>query len=369
MQGPSGDFYETICEESHLKYCFYVPNNLSSIVFDLQIDEELTVLLIQAHRELGILEGMTKCILPIDHFEHMIIRTEARQSCLVDGIVASYNEILKNEKRNINDCAALNCYDSIKFAKGKSFTAELICELHEKIMQGIIDDAVGIFRDEPFFMHPDYTVNMREYNPPLPQFVQELMDDLVDFVKTDNTVDVLIKTALTYYQFETIHPFTCGNGRIGRMIPMLILFENGILSQPLLPMSCYLFKNNYACLSNFKHVQFGGDYVGWIKFFISGVVETSRKVISQLEQFVQLRGENIKKINTIPKRTKLLLSIYDYVEQMPIVSIKEISKNFQIAYNTAAKCVDILVDLGILSLRHEQTRYKEFLHERYIDIF
>lgn len=369
MHCSSGDFYETIYAGDHFKHYFYIPNNLSSIIFDLEMDEQLSVLLIQAHRELGILEGMTKCILPIEPFEDMLIRAEACYSCAVDSIIVSYDEVLKNEKRNINDCAALNCYDAIKFAKGKSFSAELICELHEKIMQGITDDAAGIFRDKPFFMHPDYTVNMREYNPPLPQFVQELIDDLVYFIEEDNTVDIIIKAALAYYQFETIHPFACGNGRIGRLLPMMILLENKILSLPVLPMSCYLFKNSHICLTNFKHVQFGGDYVEWIKFFIKGVIETSKKVISQLEQAIKLREENIQKIKVIPKQTKLLLAIYDYVEQTPIVNIKKISEHFQIAYNTAAKSVNMLVDLEILSLRREQTRYKEFLYERYIAIF
>lgn len=333
------------------------------------MDEQLTAMLIQAHRELGILEGMTKCILPIEYFENMIIRTEARYSCVVDGIIASYDGILKNEKRNTNDCATLNCYDAIKFAKGKLITAEIICELHKKIMQGMTDDDIGIFRDEQFSMHPDFTVNMREYNPPLPQFVQELIDDLVDFIEKDNTVDILIKAALVYYQFETIHPFASGNGRVGRIPPIMILLKNEILSQPMLAMSSYLFKNNRECSIAFKHVQFGGDYVEWIKFFISGVIETSKKVISQLEQVIQLREESIQKINAIPKQTKLLLTIYDYVEQNPIINIKEIAKNFQIAYNTATKSVDMLVDLKILGLRHEQSRYKEFSYNRYIAIF
>ncbi|MEG0108703.1 MAG: hypothetical protein RR705_07620 [Lachnospiraceae bacterium] len=91
-------------------------------------------------------------------------------------------------------------------------------------------------------------------------------------------------------------------------------------------------------------------------------------MISQLEQAIKLREGNIQKINVIPKRTKLLLAIYDYVEQTFIVNIKEISEHFQIVYNTAAKSVDMLVDLVILSLRREQTRYKEFLYERYIVI-
>lgn len=369
MQGPSGDFYETFCEESHFKYYFYVPNNLSSIVFDLEMDEQLTILLIQAHRELGILEGMTKCILPIEHFEDMIIRSEACHSCIVDSIVGSYDGVLKKEKRNIDDCAALNCYEAIKYFKGKLFTAELISGLHEKIMQGIADDTVGIFRDKPFFMHPDYIVNIREYNPPSPQFVQELIDDLVDFIRKDNTMDVLIKAALAYYQFETIHPFASGNGRVGRILPMVILLENEILSQPMLPMSSYLFKNNRECLTRFKHVQLGGDYVEWIKFFIQGVIETSKKVISQLEQVIQLREENIQKINAIPKQTKLLLAIYNYVEQTPIINIKEISEHFQIAYNTAAKSIDMLVDIGILHLKNQKSRYREFSYEQYIEVF
>lgn len=107
----------------------------------------------------------------------------------------------------------------------------------------------------------------------------------------------------------------------------------------------------------------------WIKFFVQGVIESTRKVIKCLDLASDLRKESIQNIKSLQKFDKILLLIYDYIEQNPIICIKEISQYFHISYNTAAKAISILEDLKILSLKHEQIRYKEFVYEMYINIF
>lgn len=114
------------------------------------------------------------------------------------------------------------------------------------------------------------------------------------------------------------------------------------------------------------------DFTGWIKYFIQGIIESVQMTIRQLEQADAIRVESKRKINTIrasSKATLLLHGILDYIEQTPIVSVKEVAENFQIAYNTAAKSIDILVDLKILKLVNEQSRHREFIYEKYTAIF
>jgi len=121
--------------------------------------------------------------------------------------------------------------------------------------------------------------------------INDLLDDLMGFVRSNDTVDVLVKASLVYYQFETIYLFESGNGRLGRVFPAKILLESGVLSRPLLTISNYLFERNDECLRMFMGVQHFGAYMDWIKFFVQGVIESTRKVIKHLDLASGLRKE------------------------------------------------------------------------------
>lgn len=366
MNRSSGDFYQGFDSAKKIIFYFYIPNDLAVIVDELEIDAQLSALLVQAHRELGILEGMTKYMQSAAAYENMLISNEAQCSCAVDGIISSCWG-----KRD-DDKAAQNCYQAIKNVCDLTISSKRICELHDVIMKEQVEDTAGKFRNNQFFMNPNYTTNMKEYNPPPPHLVEELINDLTEFICKDDTVDVLIKTALVYYQFETIHPFASGNGRVGRILPLLILMQAGILSRPMLLLSKYFFDNHDECINWFRRVQFLDDFTGWIKYFIQGIIESVQMVIKQLERADMVRIKSISKINAtnlMPKTVKQLLEICDYIERKPIISVKEIAENFQIAYNTAAKMIDILGDLKILRLVNEQSRYREYYYEKYIDAF
>ena len=364
MNQSSGEFYQGFDTEKKIKYYFYIPNDLGLIVEELEIDAQLSALLVQAHRELGILEGMTKYMQSIASYENMLICHESQYSCAVDGIISSCWDNREDNK------AAHKCYQAIKSIYKTPISSKQICELQTIIMREEQRESDGKIRDKQFFMNPNYTINMQEYNPPHPQVVEELLDDLIVFIAEDDTVDVLIRAALVFYQFETIHPFVGGNGRVGRILPSMLLMQKRILARPILFLSKYFFDNNDECINWFRRVQFLDDFTGWIKYFIQGIIESVQMTIRQLEQADAIRVESKRKINTIKassKATLLLNEILDYIEQTPIVSVKEIAENFQIAYNTAAKSIDILVDLKILRLVNEQARYREYYYEKYVD--
>ena len=369
MRISSGEFYQHFYKDKHLKRYFFIPNDLSSVVRELKIDCQLTSMLMLAHRELGILEGMTKYITQISPFEDMILCTEACNSCAIDKILATCIGVLVNKKSDVGNTAAHNCYQAMKALDREPLTTEIVCHLHRAVMQGMTEGTTGKLRKTPFFMHPNYTTNSVEYNPPLPELINDLLEEFMEFVRSNDRVDVLVKASLAYYQFETIHPFESGNGRLGRLFPAKILLESGVLSRPLLTISNYLFENNDECLRMFMGVQHFGAYLDWIKFFVQGIIESTRKVIRQLDLASGLRKESIHKIKSLQKFDKTLLPIYEYAEQKPIICIKEISQYFHVSYNTAAKAISVLEDLKILSLKHEQIRYKEFTYDMYINIF
>lgn len=137
----SGEFYEHFYKDKHLKRYFFIPNRLSSVVRELKIDRQLT----------------------------------------------------SNKKSDVGNTAAHNCYQAMKALDRGPLTTELICHLHRAVMQGVTEGTVGKLRETPFFMHPNYTTNAAEYNPPLPELINDLLDDLMEFVRSNDTVDVLVK--------------------------------------------------------------------------------------------------------------------------------------------------------------------------------
>ena len=162
--------------------------------------------------------------------------------------------------------STLNCYNAAKSYDGQILTDELLCNLHRSVMSGVTDGLIGNFRTEPFLMHPNYSTSSEEYNPPIPEFIPSLLEDLNAFAQTTGKADVLVIAALIYYQFETIHPFETGNGRVGRLLPVAVLINEHILSRPVLALSDFLYKYNDECLKYFRGVQHFGEYMEWIKF-------------------------------------------------------------------------------------------------------
>ena len=258
MRTVSGTFYRSFDEERNRGYWTFLPMELN--LLDIRIDQDITDLLVQAHRALGILEGMTKYIPNVEHFLEMMICSDAYYSCRIDNIAVHYRDILM-ENNNLTEAkSAINCQKAFHSLPSRFFTPNCICNLQNTVMEGILADGAGIIRKNAFLMRPNVIVNMQEYNPPAPEKIDELLQDLTKYIAVDQSVDILIKSALVYYQFETIHPFNSGNGRVGRLLPALLLMKQGILSKGCLFISEYLYKYNDVCLDLYFGVQRFGNY-------------------------------------------------------------------------------------------------------------
>jgi len=370
MRIKSGDFFRYLPQNSKMQHYQFVPIDLCTIMQYLNVDDKLSAMLIHAHRVLGVLEGISRYMPHMDAFENMIVLNEACKSCSIDNIIVDCEEALVAREKNSGLRSALNCYNATKEYDGQALTDELLCNLHRSVMGGITAGwPVGDFRTEPFLMHPNYSTNTEEYNPPIPEFIPSLLEDLNAFAQTTGKADVLVKAALIYYQFETIHPFQSGNGRVGRLLPIAVLMNERILSRPVLSLSDFLYQYNDECLKYFRGIQHFGEYMEWIKFFVQGVITSAENAIDQIVQAYDLRCENKQKLNSYEKAVKNLSVIYDFIEQNPVLSVKEVAKQTGISYNTAAKAVELLVKLKILYKKNEQTRYKLFCYKEYLDIF
>lgn len=367
MREVSGTFYRSFDEERNRGYWTFLPTELN--LLNIRIGQDITDLLVQAHRTLGILEGMTKYIPNVEHFLEMMICSDAYHSCRIDNIAVHYRDILMGNNNLTETKSAMNCCKAFHSLSDSFFTKKCLCDLQNSVMNGILTDEVGMTRNKPFLMRPNIIVNMQEYNPPAPEKIDELLQDLTKYIAVDQSVDILIKAALMYYQFETIHPFSSGNGRVGRLLPVLLLMKKGILTKGCLFISEYLYKYNDVCLDLYWEVQHFGNYTEWIKFFLQCIIDSSNQTIKRLNAAVDERDKMEKKLQHSTKFSGELSGICDFIEKTPIFMINDLVDAFHISYNTASNRVDMLVKMNIIKKEKEQHRNRIFTAQKYIDIF
>lgn len=199
--------------------------------------------------------------------------------------------------------------------------------------------------------------------------MSSLLDNFKKFVHEEDFISPLIKAALLHSQFEMIHPFLDGNGRVGRLLIAFYLASKGILHKPTLYLSRYFKRNResyYECLYN---IHSNGDYETWIKFFLSGIIETSKESTNMARDIAALRESDLRKISTLGRVSENALIIYEGLFDKPTVSIEEVVLKLKTSYASAARLVDRLIETDILSNLDNRKRKKVFVYQNYMDIF
>ena len=185
----------------------------------------------------------------------------------------------------------------------------------------------------------------------------------------DDNIDVLIKSALVHYQFEIVHPFEKGNGRVGRILAMLMLLQNKMLSKPVISLSYDLFQDKDEYFDRLSNTQLNGNYAQWVKFFIKAIIVAADNSIKQIESFIAIRNKNIEKIMVLGKASKNAMLVYKYIEKNPIIKIPSVANELGYSFNTVAKVVEAMVSCGILKQANNQSRHRHFIYEDYVKIF
>lgn len=369
MRAISGDFHFYADPITKSRHWIFEPRELSDVINYFNIDAETTSLLIQAHSALGRLEGISRYVPHMDFLEDMIIRYEACMSCAVDNLLSTPATMLRSDINTVGKSCAVNLFRAVKDFEIQPLSMQLFCKLHEVVMKDAVWGTSGRIRTQIFLMHTYFHADMEEYNPPLPEQLNDLLKDLIAFSKTEGKTDILIKAALIYYQFETIHPFECGNGLIGRLLTNMILMKEKVLSRPILPLSNYFYQNEEECERQYTNNQHFGKFKDWVKFFLQGIITSAELAIRQIDMANALREENLKRIMRLEKSASVLSSLCDYLEQKPIISVQESADFLSVSYNTATKYVKIMEELKILKQVNEQSRYRIFSYDRYVKIF
>ena len=272
----------------------------------IEIDSDITELLIRAHRVLAVLDDKAINIPDIDLFISMYVEKEALLSSQIEGTQATLEDIFNpNIAENLN----ADVEDVVNYIKATKYAIErletlplcnrLLLETHRELLSGVRgkEKNPGEFRNSQNWIGgAGSTIKTAKYIPPDVLSMTELLSDLEKYMNKEDSLDHLIRIALIHYQFESIHPFLDGNGRIGRLLIVLYLLEKKVIKTPSLYLSFYLKQNRIEYYDRMSAIRETGDYEQWVKFLLKGIYVSGKSAIETANELIDLRNKNLKKI-------------------------------------------------------------------------
>ena len=343
-------------------------------------DAGVTMLLSQADIKLGELNAYSQLIPNVDFFIKMHVLKEGTQSSRIEGTQTNIDEAVQKEefiqpeKRDDwqevqNYVQAMNqaIHDLEKFP----ISNRLLKQTHRILMQGVrgTNKLPGEFRKSQNWIGGS-SLSDASFIPPHQDSIPDLMADLEKFLHNEiDPVPPLIKIGIAHYQFESIHPFLDGNGRIGRLLITLFLVSNGLLHKPTLYLSDFFERNRLLYYDNLRRVSFRNDLIQWLKFFLAGVKETSENSIQTFKSIITLRSEVEQKIVTLGKKYNLAKSFLEYLYKEPKTDAQTASEALSVNITTALRLIDDFEKLGILEEITGYKRNRIFSFEEYLKIF
>ena len=363
-------------EEFSSNYYTFLPDPLVSNNLDIKIDDEMSSLLCMAHRLLGRLEGMSAFLPNRVAVESIFMHKEAFFSCEIDGITASFYDILDisriSDKTILpfkNHIAAMQTgLDKLSNSKYKN---TILCDVHNVLTNTENSEESGQFRTKNTFLNK-YLVNtnmLASYNPTSPKHMPAALYDLEKFICRSSDFDPLIKTGLIQYQFETIHPFMMGNGQMARILSCLVFSYKKILTRPIICLSQYMGLNKVEYIDRIEAIHRQHAYEQWIKFFIKSIIFAAEDSLNRIECWLRMRETNLAKIEQIEKPVKAIKLFYEAIEQFPIFDINTIASEVGISYNTGATALKILSDLQIVKQTNHMKRNRDYAYMGFLSCF
>ena len=358
-------------------YQSFKPNPLPPIP-EIEMDGEIVKLLVDANKQLVKLDTASQLISNADLFISMYVRKEALISSQIEGTQCTLDDVLDPE---VEANANLDVSDVINYVKATQYALKrlerlplccrLIREIHEVLMENVRgqDKTPGEFRHSQNWIGPaNCSLKDARYIPPNVEDMQTAMSDLEKYINENVDYDPLIRAALIHYQFETIHPFLDGNGRIGRLLILLYLMEQRLIEKPVIYISYFLKKNQVEYYDRISEVRRTGNFEQWIRFFLEAVSKVASDSLEAIRQLSVLHDTNVEKLPKTTRSKDNLRAVFDYIEQYPIIDIKRTAKELEVSYNTVAAAVRKLVELGILQETTNAARNRVFAYEEYLAI-
>lgn len=346
------------------------------------LEPELSQLLSEADRALGRLDGVATVLPNPDLFVAMYVRHEAVLSSQIEGTQSSLDDVLqfeidaagkelpKDVEEVVNYVSAMN-YGLERIAQ-LPLSLRLIREIHDKLMAGVRggERTPGEFRRSQNWIGPQgCTLETATFVPPPVHEMHNALDNFEKFLH-DTSLPILIHCGLAHAQFETIHPFLDGNGRVGRLLITFLLCERKVLHRPLLYLSLFLKEHRAEYYDRLMAIRRNGDWEGWLKFFLRGVESVSRSATETARAIMNLRETHRQLISDkLAGRAALGLRLLDYLFEQPLASVPLIEKRLKCSFATANKLVEQLAELKIVREATGWRRNRQYRYDPYLALF
>lgn len=356
-------------------YLAYVPSKLPP---SIEFDGQMIRLLSDADIALGRLAGITEILPNPDLFVAMYVRKEAVLSSQIEGIQCTLDEVLEAEvdeegARTKDIAEVVNYVDAMNYGmerlRSLPLSLRLIRETHSRLMDGVRGEHKdpGEFRKTQNWIGPQgCTLSNATFVPPPVPEMNEALDDLELFLHDRYSMPVAIQCAVTHLQFETIHPFLDGNGRVGRLLVPLMLHQREVMAKPLLYISHYLKANRNEYYDRLMDVRMNGNWEGWVKFFLTGVAAVGHEAADTAKRIVQFRTEAQQ---AAVKMGKSELALIDYLFKHPIMDARTAQSLLDVTYATANNAISSLESAGFVKEITGQKRNRMFRFQRYLQLF
>lgn len=358
---------------------YFIPNPLPPHNPSFNFNSDLIDLYGKAMHALGQLNEMVNRLPNIERFIKAYCLKEAVLSSAIEGIHTTIYDVFTNEISAASDGSKKSKQTQLVLNYNKALDAALdltgrqnfpivsrvILEAHKTLMSGGDGDKAnpGHYRKQP--------VKVGKLTPPPANKVEDLIADLEKFINDDDSLPALIKAGLAHIQFETIHPFLDGNGRIGRLLIVLMLMKDKVIFAPILYPSVYFKKHHLEYYQRLDTVRTKGDFEGWIYFYLKSIKESATdahkksKEIEKLEKQLQNKITKSKDFSLPQEQAIKTLSI---LFQFPVISIVGLQNELQVSYNTANSVIQKLIKLEVLKLDEKQKRNKLFRFDSYLEL-
>lgn len=346
------------------------------------MDVELTRLLSDADRSLGRLDGVTSVLPNPDLFVAMYVRHEAVLSAQIEGTQSTLEDVLQFEAQARSHDLPKDIEEVVNSVKAMNYglnrleelplSLRLIREIHEKLLERVrgSNRTPGEFRTTQNWIGPaGCLLTDATFVPPPVHEMHRALDNLEKFMHETTSFPVLIHCGLVHAQFETIHPFLDGNGRVGRLLITFLLCQQKILKRPLLYLSHYFRAHRAEYYDRLMAIRNDGDWEEWLKFFLRGISEVSQSATATARAILDLRERHRQDIAQKIGGSILALRLLDYLFEQPVISVRMAQQNLQCAYVTAGKLVEQFVELGLLREITGGHRNRLYRYEPYLALF
>ncbi len=341
---------------------------------------EIVNLLSQADRELGRLDMYSNYIPNIELFISMHVLKEATQSSKIEGTQTNMDEAIL-EKEDIpldkrDDWEEVHNYikameGAINSLEKLPFSSRLIRQTHQTLLQGVRGQKKqpGEFRKSQNWIG-GATISDARFIPPVHSSVPDLMGDIEKFLHNNEIYfPELLKIALVHYQFETIHPFLDGNGRVGRLMIPLYLVNKNILKKPILYLSDFMESHRKLYYENLNNVRENSDITQWFKFFLVGIIETAKKGIKTFDSILQLQKQNDEIVQSFRSRAGNAQKVINYLYQRPIINAEKVKSITKLSMPSAYKLLELLETNLLIKEVTGSQRGRMYSFENYLKIF